>query len=112
MVFKKVNKFGVMPPHVQNVSSTSKGNMLFYTRQIIACISLFISKDYVNNELMVMFFLIAFYSTNDLTNFYLTTFASLIKNIGSLRKKIFIFFMYKNVRDIVILRQIFPNFSK
>lgn len=56
MVYKKVNKFGVLPSHVQNVSGTSKGNMLFYARQIISCISLFISKDYVNNELMFMFF--------------------------------------------------------
>ena len=56
MVYKKVNKFGVIPSHVQNVSGTSKGNMLFYARQIISCISLFISKDYVNNELMFMFF--------------------------------------------------------
>ena len=48
---------GVIPSHVQIVSSTSKGkaaNMLFYERQIISCSSLFISKDYVNNELYII----------------------------------------------------------
>ena len=56
MMYKKVNKFGVIPPHVQNVSDASKGNMLFYARQIISCSSLYISKDCVNNELIFMFF--------------------------------------------------------
>ena len=36
-----------------------------------------------------MFFNGAFYRTNHLTDFYLTTFASLIKNVGSLRKNIY-----------------------
>ena len=56
MMYKKVKKFGVIPPQVQNASGASKGNILFYARQIISCSSLFISKDYVNNELIFMFF--------------------------------------------------------